>query len=186
MTVRTAIALINQVRDEISGEEASSYDPETRFCIDWFETLGMDSGQSGKAITMAQAYEIGVTDLDEAGVFHARGGTARLLRRDEPPGDWNPTKDKHLTDWECAQHLVRALESPEGGIAVAGGLYSGMGAERCDRARMLAYRLYDISERKKFASEVRAWNMLVQEWSALEEASSSRMEVLSLGAPGAS
>ena len=47
MTVRTAIALINQVRDEISGEEATSYDAETRFCIDWFETFGMESGKSG-------------------------------------------------------------------------------------------------------------------------------------------
>ncbi len=184
MTVRTAIALINQVRDEISGEEASSYDPETRFCIDWFETFGMDSGKSGEAITMAQAYDIGVADLDGAGVFHAQGGTARLLRRDELPEDWDPAKDKRLTDWECAQHLVRALESPEGGMAVAGDLYSGMGAERSERARMLAYRLYDISERKKFAAEARAWNMLVQEWSALEEAASNRMEVLSLGAPG--
>ena len=184
MTVRTAIALINQVRDEISGEEASSYDPETRFCIDWFETFGMESGKSGEAITMAQAYDIGVADLDGAGVFHAQGGTARLLRRDELPEDWDPTKDKRLTDWECAQHLVRALESPEGGMAVAGDLYSGMGAERGERARMLAYRLYDISERKKFAAEARAWNMLVQEWSALEEAASNRMDVLSLGAPG--
>ena len=55
MTVRCAIALINQVRDEISGEEATSYDPDTRFCIDWFETFGFDCVGSGDAITMAHA-----------------------------------------------------------------------------------------------------------------------------------
>ena len=183
MTVRTAIALINQVRDEISGEEATSYDPETRFCIDWFETFGFGSGKSGEVITMAQAYDIGIAELEDAGAFHARGGTARLLRRGELPQDWDAAKDKHLTDWECAQHLVRALESPEGGIAAAAALYSNMGADRCDRARLLAYRLYEICERKKFAAEAQAWNMLVQEWSALEEAASSQMAVLSLEAP---
>ena len=60
MTVRTAIALINQMRDEISGEEASGYDADTRFCIDWFETFGMGEAESGEAITVAQAYGIGV------------------------------------------------------------------------------------------------------------------------------
>ena len=185
MTVRTAIALINRVRDEISGEEATSYDPETRFCIDWFESFGLESGKSGEAITMAQAYNIGIAELEEAGAFHARGGTARLLCRDELPEDWDPAKDKRLTDWECAQHLVRALESPEGGIAAAAALYSDMGSDRCYRARMLAYRLYDISERKKFAAEAQAWNTLVQEWSALETAADEHdragdMGVLSL------
>ena len=41
MTVRTAIALINEVREEILGEEDTHYDPETRFCIDWFQAFGV-------------------------------------------------------------------------------------------------------------------------------------------------
>ena len=102
MTVRTAIALINQVRDEISGEEATGYDPDTRFCIDWFEAFGMERRTSGDAITMAQAYDIGIGALEIAGVFSAQGGSARLLRRDELKNDWDPATDKHLTDWECA------------------------------------------------------------------------------------
>ena len=119
MTVRTAIALINQVRDEISGEEASGYDADTRFCIDWFDTFGLAEGKSGEAITVAQAYGIGIGDLETAGVFQAEGGTARLRRREELPADWEPATDKRLTDWECAQHLARVLESPTGGIEAA-------------------------------------------------------------------
>ena len=126
MTVRTAIALINQARDEISGEEATGYDADTRFCIDWFEAFGMDGGKSGEAITMAQAYNIGIADLEAAGVFNARGGSARLLRRDELPADWDPVTDKRLTDWECAQHLARVLESPTGGIDTAARLHAKM------------------------------------------------------------
>ena len=170
MSVRTAIALINQVRDEITGEEAAGYDRESRFCIDWFEAFGTNKGRPGDAITMARAYDVGIDDLQNAGVFSARGGHARLLRRDELLADWDPNADTHLTDWECAQHLARVLESPQGGIEAAARLYSAMGPERSEAARMLAYRLYDICERKGHAAEAQAWNMLAQEWPALESA----------------
>ena len=173
MTVRTAIALINQIRDEISGEEATGYDAESRFCIDWFETFGTDGSDAGDAITMAQAYDIGIDDLAAAGTFHARGGQARLLRRDELPSDWDPATDSRLTDWECAQHLARVLESAAGGIEAAAQLYARMGPERSGNARLLAYRLYDICERKGRAAEAQVWNMLAQEWPAIEAAAAA-------------
>ena len=170
MTVRTAIALINQIRDEISGEEATGYDADTRFCIDWFEAFGLDEGKSGDAIGMALAYDIGLDELERAGVIIARGGSARLLSRGELPDDWDPSTDKRLTDWECAQHLSRVLESPAGGITAAAKLYANMPPERGEAARMLAYRLYDICERKDRAAEAQVWNMLAREWPALEAA----------------
>ena len=170
MTVRTAIALINQVRDEISGEEATGYDADTRFCIDWFEVFGMAEGDAGDAITMANAYNIGLGHLESAGVFSAQGGDARLLRRDELSDDWDPQWDARLTDWECAQHLARVLGSPAGGIEAAAGLLAKMEPARSEAARMLAYRLYDICERKDYAAEAQIWNMLAQEWPELEAA----------------
>ena len=173
MTVRTAIALINQIRDEISGEEATGYDADTRFCIDWFEAFGMSEGRSGDAITMAQAYGISLEGLEHAGVFNARGGSGRLLRREELPADWNPATDRRLTDWECTQHLARVLESPAGGIEAAAQLYANMPSERSETARMLAYRLYDICERKDRAAEAQVWNMLAREWTALETAAAT-------------
>ena len=173
MTVRTAIALINQVRGEISGEEATSYDADTRFCIDWFDAFAYDDGDSGDAITMARAYDIGIVDLEAAGVFSARGGRARLLQRDELEGDWDPSKDARLTDWECAQHLARVLEATDGGIEAATHLYAKMDSDRSDSARMLAYRIYDICERKNRAQEAQTWNMLAREWPALEAAAAA-------------
>ena len=170
MTVRTAIALINQVRDEISGEEATGYDADTRFCIDWFETFDMADGKSGDAIGMALAYGISIDDLMTAEVFSAHGGAARLLRRDELPTDWDPVTDKRLTDWECAQHLARVLDSPAGGIEAAARLYARMPPDRSEAARHLAYRLYDICERKNRSEEAQVWNMLAREWPALEAA----------------
>ena len=170
MTVRTAIALINQVRDEITGEEAAGYDPDTRFCIEWFEAFGAGTRASSDAISMAQAYGISIDDLNDAGVFSAKGGKARLLLRDELPTDWDPASDSRLTAWECAQHLVRVLEASDGGLEAAARLYERMPPEQGEAARLLAYRLYDICERSGRATEAQAWNMLVSEWVAIEEA----------------
>ena len=121
--------------------------------------------------------------------FNARGGSARLLRRDELPADWDPVTDKRLTDWECAQHLARVLESATGGIDTAARLFAKMETGRSETARMLAYRLYDICERKDRAAEAQVWNMLAQEWPALEAAAASLDEigrdgVLPLDMPG--
>ena len=168
MTVRTAIALINQVRDEIAGEETGSYDADTRFCIDWFDAFGMGAEKAGDAITMAQAYDIGIDGLEAAGAFTASGGTARLLRRDELPVDWRPETDAHLTHWECAQHLARVLNAPDGGVEAAASLLAGIGPDDAGTTRGLVYRLYDICERKSRADEAQVWNMLAREWPAIE------------------
>ncbi len=189
MTVRAAIGLINRTRDEISGEEASGWDSETRFCIDWFETFGLDEGDSGDAITMAQAYDIGIDALVDAGAFAARGGTARLLRRDELPADWDPAADRYLIHWECAQHLARVLEAPDSGSEAAARLLTAMGPDNGEAARLLAYRLYDICERGGRSAEAQVWNMLAQEWPAVEEAAGRagmglREDVLPFGEHG--
>ncbi len=84
--------------------------------------------------------------------------------------NWDPATDSRLTDWECAQHLARVLESPAGGIDEAASLLAKMDPAHSEAARMLAYRLYDICERKGRSAEAQTWNMLAQEWPALEAA----------------
>ncbi len=175
MTVRAAIALINRARDEISGEEAAGYDAATRFCIDWFDHFGVVEAPVGDAIVMAQAQGVGVEELEAAGVFFARGGRARLPRRHELPPGWRPEADATLTVWECAWHLARALEAEDGGVDAAARLLAAMPPERAEDARLLAYRLYDISERKGRAAEAQSWDALVREWPSIEEAA-GRME----------
>ena len=45
-----------------------------------------------------------------------------------------------------------------------------MNSDRAEAARLLAYRLYEICERKDRAAEAQVWNMLAREWPALEVA----------------
>lgn len=170
MTVRTAIALINEAREEILGEEDAHYDPETRFCIDWFHSFGTVDGKAGDAIGMANAYNLGLADLEFAGVFYAKGGIARLLKRDELSSDWHPSTDKRLTHWECAHHLIRVLEAEDGGGVAAAKLVAAMNPDDAASARALAYRLYDICEKKGWAQEAQAYNLLAEEFPHLEQA----------------
>ncbi len=61
--------------------------------------------------------------------------------------------------------LTRSLTAERGGgVAEAARLVLGMGAERADKARALAYRLYSLAERKRWTDEAHAYNILVTSW----------------------
>jgi putative DNA methylase len=102
-----------------------------------------------------------VRGVVDAGILEARGGKVRLLSREKLAGNWDPATDGRLTDWEVVQHLIRALETE--GETGAARLLARIG-ERGERARDLAYRLYGICERKKWAEEALAYNGLVVSW----------------------
>lgn len=130
----------------------------------------MEKGASGDAITMAQAYDIGIDDPVAAGAFASGGGSGWLLRRSELPADWDPATDRRLTHWECAQHLARVLEAEDGGVEAAARLLTAMGPDNAEAARLLAYRLYDICERARRAEEAQVWNSLAREWPSIQDA----------------
>lgn len=168
MTVRDALKLVNQVREEIASEGEGDYDPDTRFAIDWFVAHGFGAGKSGDAISMANAANLGLNDLVVAGVLEAKGGDARLLRRTEMPADWDPRRDKRPTAWEACQHLIRWLEAEDGGVDAAARLFAILG-DLTEPAHQLAFRLYDICEKKGWHAEGRPYNLLIQEWAEIEK-----------------
>jgi len=162
MSVRTALALINQVLDEYLTEQEGDYDPDTRWAVAWFEQHGMGEGPFGDAETLSKAKNTSIQGLERAGILIARGGKVRLLKAFEMRPDWNPSTDERLTVWESVQHLVRAHQA--GGDSSAADVLSNLGS-LADAARALAYRLYSICERKGWASEAYLYNALVASWS---------------------
>jgi putative DNA methylase len=168
MLVRDALRLINQVREEVTSTGDAAYDSETRFALDWFAAKGFNKGKSGDAILMTNAVDVSLDGVSMAGVFEARGGDARLLKREELPNNWDPTADDHATVWEACQHLIKRLIAEDGGIDAAAALFNRLGA-LADPARALARRLYDICEQKQWASEGRLYNQLHQEWAVIEK-----------------
>ena len=164
MPVKSALQLINTALDEFLSEQEGEYDPDTRFAITWFETHGMEPAAYGTAETLATARNVSVAGVAEAGLIEARGGKVRLLSRTEIPADWDPATDRRLTVWEATQHLIRRLELD--GEQAAADLLNQLDS-RAEPARDLAYRLYQVCERNKWADEGRAYNGLVIAWPEL-------------------
>jgi len=164
MSVRNALGVINQVLDEVLAEQEGDFDPDTRWALAWFEQHGVEEGPFGVAEILSKAKNTAVNGLVDAGIVTARGGKVRLLRRDELNDSWDPASDKRLTAWETTQHLIRILETE--GEAVAAQLVHRLGG-LAETARELAYRLYSICERKKWADEALAYNGLVMAWPEL-------------------
>jgi putative DNA methylase len=168
-TVREALQLINEVLDEALREQEGDYDPWTRWAVAWFEQYGVDKGPFGTAEVLSVAKGVSVKGVEEAGICTSARGDVRLLKRDELPADWDPAKDDKLTIWEVTQHLIKRLET--GGLEAAGALLKQVGAGHGEAARELAYRLYAVAERKKWATEARGYNELIVSWQEIEAAS---------------
>ncbi|MCZ2419565.1 MAG: DUF1156 domain-containing protein [Burkholderiales bacterium] len=161
LSVRAALALINQVLDEALAEQEGDFDADSRWALAWFEQMGFAEGEFGVANVLAQAKNTGMDGLVEAGIIHSGKGKVRLLKPAELPADWDPASDSRLTVWEMVHQLVRVLEA--GGEAASAALVAKLGSQ-AETARELCYRLYTICERKKRAAEAMAYNALVQSW----------------------
>ena len=164
MTIRSALGLINDALSEVLGGEESEFDPDTRFALTWFEQFGHNPGKFGEADLLARAKNTTVDGVAEAGVVISRDGTVRLVERRELPGDWDPATDRRFTVWEATQYLIRSLDSSE---TEAAALLARLGTGVGDRARQLAYLLYGICDRKRWADEAGNYNMLVTAWPEL-------------------
>ena len=161
LSVREALALINQTLDEALAEQEGDFDPDSRWAITWFEQVGFAVGEYGTAEQLSKSKNTSVAGLVEAGILASKGGKVRLLKPNELPDDWDPTTDKRLTSWETVHHLIRVLEA--GGEGAAAKIVSKLGA-KAEAARELCYRLYTLCERKKRAVEALSYNGLVQSW----------------------
>jgi putative DNA methylase len=162
MTVRTALGLINRVLDETLAEREAELDAETRWALAWFQQHGMNPGPSGTAELLSRAERTAVDGLVTAGIIIASGEKVRLLDRDELAPSWNPATGRRPTVWELTQQLIQALDS--GGQAAAAELLRRLGGGPGETARALAYRLYVLCERRKWAKEALAYNALVVSW----------------------
>lgn len=163
MSVRVALSLINQTLTEVLSEQEDEFDADTRWAIAWFEQMGFGEGEFGDANTLATAKNTSVGGLEQAGILTAKGGRVKLLRPDELPKDWDPSTDKRLTVWEMTHHLLRVYYYEKAGDVVAANLLRKLGAQ-ADVARDLAYRLFNMCEKKKRSQEAQAYNALVLGW----------------------
>ena len=126
LSVREALALINQTLDEALAEQEGDFDADSRWALAWFEQSGFAEGEYGVAETLSKAKNTSVSGMVEAGILASSRGKVRLLKPNELPADWDPATDPRLTAWEMVHHLIRSLEA--GGEGAAAALVAKLGA----------------------------------------------------------
>ena len=166
MSVSAALAIINDVLGEILDGAEAELDAPTRFALTWFSQHAYNPAAAGDADNLARAKNTSLAGIEEAGVGAARAGKFRLYERSELAEGWSPTDDPRLTVWEATQYLVRALEESETEAAALLRQLGGYG----DRARQLAYVLFQKASDNGWATEAGVYNGLITAWPSLRAA----------------
>ena len=161
VSVREALALINETLDEALAEQEGDFDADTRWALAWFEQSGFGEGEYGVAETLSTAKNTSVAGMVEAGIVTSGAGKVRLLAPAELPQDWDPKGDSLRTVWETTHHLVRV--HAQGGDTAAADIMAKMGAD-AETARDLAYRLFRICDLRNRPQEALGYNALVRSW----------------------
>ena len=164
MSVSEALTQINAVLDEVLGEQEGDLDPDTRWCLTWFDAHGFTEGPYGEAETLASARNASIDALKRSGVLTSGGGRVGLIAPEDLPDDYDPRTDDRISHWEVVLHLARALDRR--GIDEAGRLLSAA-AERgldADILQSLAYRLYSLAEKHGWTEAGLLFNALGGSW----------------------
>jgi len=164
MTVRTALALINQALSEVLTDQEGDFDSETRFAVKWFSQYGWNEVPSGEADVLTRAVNTTVAMLERGGIFRAAAGKARLLEPSEMSEGWNPADDKEISVWEVAVRLGHSLLT-EGTDQASVWMRESASRVDLDAVKELAYLMYSVSERKGWTEAAMLFNALGTSWS---------------------
>ena len=167
MSVRTALALINQVLDEALSELEGDFDSETRFCLKWFSQFGWNEAPAGEADVLARAVNSSVRTLERGGIFRAAAGRARLLEPKEMSPNWDPSQDKSISVWEVGMRISHALRTT-GVDKAAEWMQTASTRIDIDAVKELAYLIYSICEKRGWTESAMLFNGLGTSWSDIQ------------------
>lgn len=177
MTVRAALARINEILDKVLNEQEGDFDAVTRFSMTWYKQHGYGEGSFGDANNLANARNTTVDVMDRSGVLSSRAGKVRLFKPADLAFDYDPVSDMQTSNWEALHHLVRVLERD--GVTPAGD-FLGAVLSRSDQAvdpdlvKELAYLLFRVAEANGWTQDALSFNALVASWADILEASRNK------------
>jgi putative DNA methylase len=167
MTVRSALARINEILDRVLNEQEGDFDATSRFAIAWYRQHGYESGKYGDAELLANARGTVVQSMDRDGVLVSRGGKVNLIRPPDLSWDYDVVTDLHTSNWEVLHHLIKTLER-EGIVATGDFLQAALsrldGAVDTDLVKELAHLLFRIAESNGWTKDALSFNSLVTSW----------------------
>ena len=160
MSVRSALQIINQELDHYFTEQDGELDRDSRFCVDLYTQYAFNDMKFGEADVLARAKNTSVEKLASRGVLYAEKGVVRLLTREDIPEKVTSHGERII--WLLTQQLTRAMEKD--GVAGTAQIIADIFSSEPEHAKALAYRLFQIAERKGWAGEAYAYNSLVIAW----------------------
>lgn len=176
MSVRSALARINEILDQVLNEQEGDFDSETRFAIAWYRHHGYGTGTFGDANNIANARNTSVETLARGGILASVAGKVTLLAPDALPANYDPALDEQISAWEVLHHMIAALE--RGGIEEAAGLLAAAASRNespvdTDLVKELAFLLFALSEKNAWTQDALAFNTLATSWPEVLDAARS-------------
>lgn len=171
MSVKTALALINQTFDALQNEHDAELDADTRFCLDWFRSYGWDTRLYGDAESLAVPLGLSVDGIARGGILTSGGGKVALIKPLDLDPRWDPAHDDRLSLWEVTCHLARAYAT-EGREEAARLMAEVKGKVDLDEVNRLATRLYELMESQD-ASTAGLFNGLGGAWADVSATSAT-------------
>ncbi|HBZ35022.1 MAG TPA: hypothetical protein DEO33_01120, partial [Rikenellaceae bacterium] len=146
MNVRSALQLINQELDTYFTEQDGVLDRDSRFCIDLYTQYAFNDMRFGEADVLARAKNTSVEKLVSRNILYAQKGVVKLLTREEIP---EKIESKERNIWLLTQQMTKALEKD--GVSGVAKIIADIYTSEPEHAKALAYRLFQIAERKGWA-----------------------------------
>jgi putative DNA methylase len=171
MSVRSALARINEILDQVLAEQEGDFDAATRFAIAWYRQHGYQTGSFGDADNLARARNTAVQSMAHAGILTSLAGKVTLLAPDKLSDDYNVQNDDNVGIWEILHHLIRLLNSD--GIPAAGALLAQAGeipGLDTELIKELAFMLFAIAERGSASKDALAFNSIATSWPDIVQA----------------
>lgn len=167
MSVRSALARINEILDQVLNEQEGDFDATSRFSIAWYRQHGYSTGTFGDANSLANARNTTVDTMDRGGVLTSRGGKVQLIKPADMNALYDIRADPQTSNWEALHHLIKLLERD--GITPAGeflrtALSRPDGAVESDLVKELAHLLFRIAESNSWTKDALSFNSLVTSW----------------------
>lgn len=176
MTVRSALARINEILDQVLNEQEGDFDPTTRFAIAWYRQHGFGTGVFGDANNLANARNTSVDVMAKSGILSSAAGKVKLLTPGELPEDYDPALDDSISTWEVMVHMLKALETE--GIGMAAALLASAQSREADPVdreliKELAFLLHSLAEKNGWVSDAIGFNSLATAWPDIVSATAS-------------
>jgi putative DNA methylase len=167
MTVRSALARINEILDQVLNEQEGDFDAATRFAIAWYRGHGYTTGKFGVADDLARARNTAVETLVRDGILASAAGKVTLLSPASMPEDYDVLTDDRVGAWEVLHHLIAFLMRD--GLPAAGAFLSDVrerpdGGVDTELVKELAFLLFAIAEKNGWTQDALAFNTVATAW----------------------